>query len=101
MTDYEKLMGSLTSSVEPDFEGFSTWSSKRDIEEDEVDRRVNYSDYIRKAYVDAGAISVKAEGETLSYPSLKQPVCRSREVPERESISGWAQLSNGLFRQGR
>jgi hypothetical protein len=72
MTDYEKFFSSLTGSSEPEFEKYSAWSSKRSIEEEDVDRRVNYADYLRKTYIDAGAMSVKAEGDIQSslYTSL-------------------------------
>jgi hypothetical protein len=72
MTEYEKLVGSLTGSAEPEFEKYSDWSSKRPIEEEDTTSRVNYADYLRKTYIDAGAMSVKAEEEiqTGLYSSL-------------------------------
>ena len=72
MTDYATLVESLTSSSEPEFKKFSDWSSTRPNKEEDTTRRVNYADYLRKTYIDAGAMSVKAEGDIQSglYASL-------------------------------
>ena len=61
MTDYEKLLQSV-SSAEPEYQKFSQWSADKQIT-DSVDGRLQYADYLRKVHIDAGAATVETEKE--------------------------------------
>ena len=90
MTDYEKLVSSLTTSPEPEFENFSEWSSERPAEEDGADSRINYANYLRKTYIDAGAMSVNAEQEI--YGGLYQSLVAEGSV-DKGDFDGFAALT--------
>jgi len=101
MTDYEKLVGSLTSPTpEPEFENFSDWSSERPAEEEDTETRINYANYLRKTYIDAGAMSLNAEQEISN--GLYQSLIAEGTV-EKGDVDGFAALTapKGVSREAK
>ena len=100
MTDYEKLVGSLTTSPDPEFENFSDWSSERPAEEEDTETRINYANYLRKTYIDAGAMSLNAEQEISN--GLYQSLVAEGTV-EKDDVDGFAALTapKGVSREAK
>lgn len=59
MTDYEKTLQAL-SSAKPEYLKFSQWSADKQIV-DPVKGKLDYANYLRKSYIDAGLVSPKME----------------------------------------